>query len=66
MAEGFVKWFDEKKGFGFIETDEGKHFFVHFSAIRKEGFKSLTEGQHVRFEPILGPKGPSAAEVEEI
>jgi len=63
MAEGVVKWFDEKKGFGFIESDEGRDLFVHFSAIQKEGFKTLYEGQRVRFDTQQGPKGPAASNV---
>ncbi len=63
MAEGIVKWFDEKKGFGFIESDEGRDLFVHFSAIQKEGFKTLYEGQRVRFDTQQGPKGPAASNV---
>jgi CspA family cold shock protein len=63
MAEGIVKWFDEKKGFGFIESDEGKDLFVHFSAIQKEGFKTLYEGQRVQFDTQVGPKGPAASNV---
>jgi CspA family cold shock protein len=64
MAEGIVKWFDEKKGFGFIESDEGRDLFVHFSAIQKEGFKTLYEGQRVRFDTQTGPKGPAASNVK--
>ena len=64
MAEGTVKWFNEKKGFGFIEKDEGGDVFVHFSAIKDKGFKSLREGQRVRFDIEQGEKGPSAANVE--
>ncbi len=64
MAEGIVKWFDEKKGFGFIESDEGRDLFVHFSAIQKEGFKTLYEGQRVRFDTQMGPKGPAASNVK--
>jgi CspA family cold shock protein len=64
MSEGTVKWFDEKKGFGFIESSEqGQDLFVHFSAIKKDGFKTLYEGQHVRFDMQMGPKGPAAANV---
>ncbi len=65
MAEGTVKWFDEKKGFGFIESD-GRDLFVHFSSIQKTGFKTLIEGQRVRFEPTMGPKGPAASNVVEV
>jgi len=63
MSEGIVKWFDEKKGFGFIESDEGRDLFVHYSSIQKEGFKTLYEGQRVRFDTQTGPKGPAAFNV---
>jgi len=58
--QGKVKWFNETKGFGFIEREGGKDVFVHFSAIRGEGFKTLAEGQAVEFEVTEGPKGPQA------
>lgn len=64
MAEGTVKWFNEKKGFGFIEKDEGGDVFVHFSAIQGSGFKTLSENQRVSFEIEQGPKGPAAANVK--
>jgi len=64
MSEGKVKWFNEKKGFGFIECDEGEDVFVHFSAIQDNGFKTLHEGQRVRFDVEKGPKGPSANNVK--
>ncbi|MBW2145432.1 MAG: cold-shock protein [Deltaproteobacteria bacterium] len=64
MAEGIVKWFNERKGFGFIEKDEGGDVFVHFSAIKGSGFKSLYEGQRVRFDIEQGKKGPAAGNVE--
>lgn len=66
MAEGRVKWFDDKKGYGFIETDAGKDIFVHFSAIEGKGFKSLTEGERVKFEEERGAKGPQAIHVEKL
>jgi cold shock protein len=58
--QGKVKWFNETKGFGFIEREGGKDVFVHFSAIRADGFKTLAEGQAVEFEVTEGPKGPQA------
>ena len=64
MSEGKVKWFNERKGFGFIETDEGNDVFVHFSAIQDNGFKTLQEGQRVSFEMQQGQKGPAAANVK--
>ena len=62
--KGKVKWFNEKKGYGFIRTDDGKEVFVHFSAIQGEGFKSLQEGDGVECEVTKGPKGPQAANVK--
>ncbi len=64
MMQGKVKWFNERKGFGFIEADSGSDVFVHFSAIQDSGFKTLQEGQSVSFELENGPKGPSAANVK--
>ncbi len=66
MPEGKVKWFNDQKGYGFIEQDGGKDLFVHFSAIIGDGFKTLTEGQRVRFEIADTPKGPNAKNVERI
>jgi len=62
-VKGKVKWFNEKKGYGFIEREEGGDVFVHFSAIKGDGFKTLSEGQAVEFEIIQGDKGPQAANV---
>ncbi|MGV8079483.1 MAG: cold-shock protein [Syntrophales bacterium] len=64
MPEGKVKWFNEKKGFGFIQTDEGEDIFVHFSAIQDSGFKTLQEGQRVSFDIEKGQKGLAAANVK--
>ncbi len=63
MAEGKVKWFDEKKGFGFIEQEDGPDVFVHYSAISGDGFKTLQEGQRVTFDISDGDKGPQATNV---
>ncbi|MGD0820191.1 MAG: cold-shock protein [Desulfomonilia bacterium] len=63
MATGTVKWFNEKKGFGFITQDGGSDVFVHYSAIKGDGFKTLTEGDKVTFEVTNGPKGPQASNV---
>lgn len=60
---GTVKWFNEKKGFGFIEREDGDDVFVHFSAIQGNGFRTLEEGQQVEFEIQQGPKGLQAAQV---
>ncbi len=64
MPEGQVKWFSEKKGYGFIQTDGGNDLFVHYTAIQGDGFKSLKEGQRVRFEIEETPKGPNAKSVQ--
>jgi cold shock protein len=63
MANGIVKWFNDSKGFGFIEQEDGPDVFVHHSAINATGFRSLKEGDRVSFEIEQGPKGPSAANV---
>ncbi|BCJ96243.1 cold-shock protein [Anaerocolumna cellulosilytica] len=63
MNKGTVKWFNAKKGFGFISDEEGKDIFVHFSAITMDGFKVLEEGQAVAFDIVNGEKGPQAANV---
>ncbi|MBN1545771.1 MAG: cold-shock protein [Syntrophaceae bacterium] len=66
MAEGKVKWFNEKKGFGFIEKDEGGDVFVHYSAIQGNGFRTLHEGQRITFDIEQGTKGPSAVNVQKL
>jgi CspA family cold shock protein len=66
MVEGTVKWFNDSKGFGFIEQDGGSHVFVHHTAIKAEGFKSLQEGARVSFEIVDGPKGPAAENVTQL
>ena len=67
MAQGIVKWFNDKKGFGFITCEDGeKDCFVHYSGIEGEGFKSLVEGDRVSFEIEQGAKGPSAVKVKKL
>jgi CspA family cold shock protein len=66
MPEGTVKWFNAKKGFGFLEQENGDDVFVHFSAIQTEGFRTLNEGDKVKFDIVAGEKGPSAANVKTI
>jgi CspA family cold shock protein len=61
--QGTVKWFNAEKGFGFIESNEGGDVFVHFSAIQKDGFKTLEEGQKVEFDIVNGNRGPQASNV---
>ena len=66
MATGKVKWFNEKKGFGFLEQDDGTDVFVHHTAIQGEGFKTLAEGEAVEFDVIQGEKGPKAENIEKL
>jgi len=63
MSEGIVKWFDNKKGYGFIKREEGDDVFVHYSAIQGDGFKTLEQDMKVSFEVIQGPKGLQASNV---
>jgi CspA family cold shock protein len=66
MAEGTVKWFNDAKGFGFIEQDNGPDVFVHFSEVQGDGFKSLAEGDRVSFDVTQGQKGPQSSNVRKI
>lgn len=66
MVEGTVKWFNDAKGFGFIQQDNGDDVFVHFSQIQGNGFKSLADGDRVSFDVSAGPKGQQAANVSRI
>ena len=66
MAKGKVKWFSNQKGYGFITTEDGKDVFVHYSALKSDGYKTLEEGQEVEFEVTQGPKGDQATNVSKI
>ncbi len=66
MLEGTVKWFNDAKGFGFIQQDSGKDVFVHYSAIQADGFRSLAEGDRVSFDVKAGDKGPAAENVRKL
>jgi CspA family cold shock protein len=66
MLQGTVKWFNNKRGWGFIVKEDGEDIFVHYSAIKGDGFKSLTEGQLVQFEIEESSNGPAAADVEKL
>ncbi|MCD4813641.1 cold shock domain-containing protein [bacterium] len=66
MVQGKVKWFNDAKGFGFLEREGGSDVFVHFSALKGDGFKSLAEGEAVEFDVVDGPKGPQASNVSKL
>jgi cold shock protein len=66
MANGTVKWFNDAKGFGFLEQENGEDVFCHFSAITGDGFKSLAEGDRVTFDVVKGPKGLQAENVRKV
>ena len=66
MQQGTVKWFNAKKGYGFISDEQGNDVFVHFSALYMDGFKELKDGERVEFEVTEGEKGPQAANVSRI
>ncbi len=66
MIKGTVKWFNGEKGFGFITGEDEKEYFVHFSEIQKDGFKTLEDGEEVTFEVTQGQKGPQAANVKSL
>jgi CspA family cold shock protein len=66
MEQGKVKWFNSEKGYGFIQREDGKDVFVHYSAIQMDGYKNLEEGKSVEFDIVEGEKGPQAANVKVI
>lgn len=66
VKQGKVKWFNEQKGYGFLQQEDGPDVFVHYTAIKGEGFRSLVEGQTVEFEVVDGERGPQAANVVKV